>query len=59
MSCYEKIVTVSSSIMVLLIREKQGEDISPKINQLKSNCSEEEFEQAYMVALKIISQSDF
>lgn len=59
MSCYEKIVTISSSIMVLLIREKQGEDISPKINQLKSNCSEEEFEQAYMVALKIISQSDF
>lgn len=59
MSCYEKIVTVSSSIMVLLIREKQGEDISPKINQLKSNCSEEEFEQAYMVALKIVSQSDF
>ena len=59
MSCYEKIVTVSSSIMVLLIKEKQGEDISPKINQLKSNCSEEEFEQAYMVALKIISQSDF
>lgn len=59
MSCYEKIVTVSSSIMVLLIREKQGEDISPKINQLKSNCSEEEFEQAYMVALKIMSQSDF
>lgn len=59
MSCYEKIVTVSSSIMVLLIKEKQGEDISPKINQLKSNCSEEEFEQAYMVALKIVSQSDF
>ena len=59
MSCYEKIVTTSSSIMVLLIREKQGEDISPKINQLKSNCSEEEFEQAYMVALKIMSQSDF
>lgn len=59
MSCYEKIVTVSSSIMVLLIKEKQGEDISPKINQLKSNCSEEEFEQAYMVALKIMSQSDF
>ena len=59
MSCYEKIVTVSSSIMVLLIREKQGENISPKINQLKSNCSEEEFEQAYMVALKIMSQSDF
>lgn len=59
MSCYEKIVTISSSIMVLLIREKQGEDISPKINQLKSNCSEEEFEQAYMVALKIMSQSDF
>ena len=59
MSCYEKIVTVSSSIMILLIREKQGEDISPKINQLKSNCSEEEFEQAYMVALKIMSQSDF
>ena len=59
MSCYEKIVTVSSSIMVLLIREKQGEDISPKINQLKSNCSEGEFEQAYMVALKIMSQSDF
>jgi hypothetical protein len=45
--------------MVLLIREKQGEDISPKINQLKSNCSEEEIEQAYMVALKIMSQSDF
>ena len=59
MSCYEKIVTISSSIMVLLIREKQGENISPKINQLKSNCSEEEFEQAYMVALKIMSQSDF
>lgn len=59
MSYYEKIVTVSSSIMVLLIREKQGENISPKINQLKSNCSEEEFEQAYMVALKIMSQSDF
>lgn len=59
MSCYEKIVTVSSSIIVLLIKEKQGEDISPKINQLKSNCSEEEFEQAYMVALKIMSQSDF
>ena len=59
MSCYEKIVTISSSIMVLLIREKQGEDISPKINQLKSSCSEEEFEQAYMVALKIMSQSDF
>lgn len=59
MSCYEKIVTISSSIMVLLIREKQGENISSKINQLKSNCSKEEFEQAYMVALKIMSQSDF
>jgi len=57
MSCYEKITITSGRIVALLIQESQGKTISNQINQLRSGLTKDEFEQAYMVALKIVSES--